>query len=117
MSNKIKIPFAKRFVKQKVITAMLCIVFSLSASVLNAQPKVTWDFPVNPSTPEWKELKSYEEQLLAYNIPVEIINKISTQELVKICLAYPEWGVINAFNDRRIGLNNMMGKFNGFHDR
>ena len=76
----------------------------------------TWDFPVNPNTLEWKKLKSYEEQLMAYNIPEEIIKKISTQELVKICLAYPEWGVIEAFNDRRIGLNNMIIHFNGFQE-
>jgi len=54
--------------------------------------------------------------LLSYNIPEEIIKDISTQELVKICLAYPEWIVIEAFNNRRIGLNNMMSHFNGFRE-
>jgi hypothetical protein len=85
--------------------------------VLSAQTeKAAWDYPVKPGTPEWKKLKSYEEQLQAYNIPVEIIMKISTAELVKVCLAYPEWGVVNAFNDRRTGLNNMMSNFNGFRE-
>jgi len=88
-----------------------------SSFAINAQDKVvTWDFPINPSTNKWKELKSYEEQLLAYNIPEELIKNISTPELVKVCLAYPEWGVINAFNNRMIGLNNMMSCFNGFRE-
>ena len=87
----------------------------LLSFALNAQDNiVTGNFPVNPSTPEWNELKSYEEQLLAYNMPDEIIKKISTPELVKVCLAYPEWGIIDVFNDRRVGLNNMMSRFNGF---
>jgi len=98
----------------------LLILFCSAAFVANAQTiaetKITWNFPINPDTPEWKELKSYEEQLLAYNIPEEIIKSISTQELVKVCLAYPEWGIIEAFNNRRIGLNNMMSHFNGFHE-
>ena len=97
----------------------LIVLFSLVTCVINAQVienNVTWDFPVNPSTPEWKELKSYEEQLLAYNIPNEMIKKISTSELVKVCLVYPEWGVIDAFNDRKVGLNNMMSHFNGFRE-
>ena len=96
----------------------LIFVFCLIVGVVSAQTatKVTWDYPVNPSTSEWKELKSYEEQLLAYNIPEEMVKKISTPELVKVCLAYPEWGVINAFNNRRIGLNNVMSYFNGVRE-
>lgn len=95
----------------------LLFILCLSAGMLSAQTaKTTWDYPVKPGTEEWKKLKNYEEQLQAYNIPDEIISKISTEELVKVCLAYPEWGVVNAFNDRRTGLNNMMSNFNGFHE-
>ena len=103
--------------KSKILIIIISCVF---VSVLNAQTidekRATWDFPINPRTAEWKKLKSYEEQLSAYNIPNELIKKISTAELVKVCLAYPEWGVIDAFNNRRIGLNNMMSQFNGFQE-
>ena len=93
----------------------LALIFVVTCLHVYSQDKVvSWDFPINPNSIEWKELKSYDEQLKAYNIPEDIINKISTKELVKICLAYPEWGVIDAYNDRRIGLNNMMSEFNGF---
>ena len=96
---------------------IIFIYFILVSCVLNAQEKkLTWDYPVKYGTEEWKSLKSYEEQLNAYNIPLDILKDISTAELVKICLAYPEFSVINAFNDRCIGLNNMMSQFNGFRE-
>jgi|GEM_PF-2026787 len=83
---------------------------------ISTRSNMVWNFPVNPSTLEWKTLKSYEDQLLAYNIPEGMITRISTEELLEVCLAYPEWGVINAFNSRRVGLNNMMSHFNGFRE-
>lgn len=81
-----------------------------------AQEKVVWEYPINSSSIEWKNLKNYYEQLQAYNIPTEVIKKISTAELVKTCLSYPEWRLINAYNDRQIGLANVMQLFNGFHE-
>lgn len=63
-----------------------------------------------------ENLKGYDEQLRVYNIPDDIIKEISTAELVKTCLNYPEWRLINAYNDRRIGLSNVLGLFNGFHE-
>jgi hypothetical protein len=98
---------------------LLIIAISFLACTVNAQVSesvVTWDFPVRYGTEEWKTLKSYEEQLLAYNIPDEIIKKISTAELVKVCLAYPEWGVITAFDDLSKGLRMIMQNFNGFYE-
>jgi hypothetical protein len=83
---------------------------------LNAQDKVKWEYPINPSSIEWKNLETYAEQLQAYNIPSEIIKKISTEELVKTCLSYPEWRLINAYTNRHIGLSNIIALFNGFNE-
>lgn len=65
---------------------------------------------------EWKHIKSYSEQLEVYNIPEDIVGEITTEELVKTCPAYPEWRLINAYSNRRIGLANVIGLFNGFHE-
>ena len=94
---------------------LICLVF-ICFTVVAQEKRATWDYPAKYGTEEWKNLKSYEEQLNAYNIPPDILKNISTAELVKVCLAYPEFGVVNAFNDRRIGLNNMMSQFNGFRE-
>jgi hypothetical protein len=92
----------------------------LFASALNAQTtaekKVTWDYPVKPGTAEWTKLKTVEEQFNAYNIPEGIIKNTSTAELVKICLAYPEWGLMHAYNDRQTGFSVLVSLFNGFRE-
>jgi hypothetical protein len=97
---------------------LLIIAIGFLACTVNAQVSenvVTWDYPVNPSTPGWFDL-SFEEKILAYNIPDEILKKISTAELVKVCFAYPDWGIIHAYNDRITGLSNLMRQFNGFYE-
>jgi hypothetical protein len=103
--------------KHKILIYTL---LSLVACALNAQTvtekRIVWDFPVNSRSKEWKNLKNVEEQFDAYNIPVEIIKNISTEELVKTCLSYPEWGLIHAFNDRQTGLSVIISLFNGFQE-
>jgi hypothetical protein len=93
---------------------------SLVTCALSAQDvtgrKITWDYPVKPGTKEWKSLKSAEEQFEAYNIPAGIIKNISTEELIKTCLSYPEWGLIHAYNDRPTGLSVIVSLFNGFQE-
>ena len=112
MNIKIKNEFAS---VQKV--AVICL-FCLYAGVLIAQEtgKTTWDFPVRYGTKEWETLKTVEEQFNAYNIPDNIIKEISTEELVKICLSYPEWGLMFAYNDKRTGVYVLIGLFNGFRE-
>lgn len=83
---------------------------------VNSQDKVVWNYPIHPGTEEWKSLNNYAEQLRAYNLPPELIGVISTEELVKTCLSYPEWRLINAYSNRQIGLANIIGLFNGFHE-
>jgi hypothetical protein len=88
----------------------------VSLSAMTQEKKAVWDFPVNAQSKEWENLKSVEEQFGAYNIPVEMIKKISTEELVKTCLSYPEWGLIHAYNDRITGLSVIISLFNGFQE-
>jgi hypothetical protein len=99
---------------------LVCIVLSWITCTLSAQvitdKRITWDYPVNPQTKEWKNLKSIEEQFEAYNIPAGILKNISTEELVKTCLSYPEWGLIHAYNDRLTGLSVIISLFNGFQE-
>lgn len=75
---------------------------------------LAWNYPVKPGTAEWKSLKTVEEQYKAYNIPEGMMKEISTEELVRICLNYPEWGLIYAFNDPQTGFAHVLDIFNGF---
>jgi len=79
---------------------MSCLLFALVliTFTMNAQEKApVWDFPVRPGTEEWKKFTSIEEQYAAYNIPTDLLQRISTAELVQTCLKYPEWGLMYAF--------------------
>ena len=130
------------FVWQKSIAAMLCMAL-LSTFVLlivscsdnkfdtNAadetaispilrssveEEKLAWDFPIRYGTPEWSSLKTVEEQFNAYNIPYGILKQVSTSELIKICMHYPEWGLMHAYNSRVAGFSILCDYFNGFRE-
>ncbi|MCF8360911.1 MAG: hypothetical protein K9H26_19335 [Prolixibacteraceae bacterium] len=83
---------------------------------LFAQKEVTWDYPINPETKEWSNLKSYDERLNAYNIPGDILENMSTAELVKTCLAYPEFRLIMTRNSLQEGYGYLKSIFNGFEE-
>ena len=98
---------------------LLLIMFCVFAVMLNAQipeAKVIWDFPIQPGTEEWNALRTDENPLNAYNIPDEILRNISTEELVKTCLSYPQWGLIHAYNSRVQGFSVIIRLFNGFSE-
>ena len=86
--------------------------------MVNAQTatKVTWDYPVRYGTPQWDTLETFEDRLNAYNIPDEILKRISTEELVKVCLAYPQWGLMHAYNSRQTGFAALASYYNGFRE-
>jgi len=101
---------------KKILTIITGVLFACMVNAQETDNVAKWDFPVRYGTPEWEKLESFEERMMAYNIPDELIRKISTPELVKVCLAYPEWRLIHAFDDRRTGLSYIMSQFNGFHE-
>lgn len=81
-----------------------------------AQEEVTWNFPVKHGTKEWDNLKTYQEKLNAYNIPQDILKTITTKELVKTCLNYPEFRLVFTRNDLQSGYDYISTKFNGFKE-
>jgi len=99
-----------------VLMTFFCIIACVTNAQSITEEKVTWDYPIRYGTKEWEALKTVEEQFNAYNIPDEIIKKISTEELVKICLAYPEWGLMTAHNSRQTGFFILIRLFNGFRE-
>lgn len=80
------------------------------------QEKVIWDYPVKPGSVEWKKLTSYQDRLNAYNIHGDILKRISTEELAKTCLNYPEFRLIFTRNNMQKGYDYIRTKFNGFRE-
>ncbi len=47
-----------------------------------------WNYPISPDMEEWKDL-SYKQALAVCNMPQNLLETISTQELVQLALKYP----------------------------
>lgn len=97
---------------KKAILVLLIVIPLISYS----QIKISWDFPIKPGSAEWKNAKSYKERLDLYNIPPKTLANISTKELVRTCLNYPEFRLVFTRNDLQLGYNHISEIFNGFKE-
>jgi hypothetical protein len=77
-------------------------------------PQPVWDFPIKPGNNKWKALKSHKEMVDICQIPSSIINNLNTSELVRICLDYPLFFTLTAFNNMQMGFEQNKNDFNGF---
>lgn len=96
---------------------LILIIFLLcsGAIILHAQSKV-WDYPIGPGSNEWVSAKSLDERLTLYNIPVSLLGTMTTEDLVKTCLNYPEWRMIFTRNSMMLGYEFIKSQFNGFRE-
>ena len=78
---------------KKILLAIL--MFSISWNWVQGQGEsIVYDFPIQPGTPEWDSLDTYEDRLDAYNIPNSVLKVMNTADLVRTCLSYPEFRLI-----------------------
>jgi len=86
--------------------------------IVNAQTttKAMWDYPVKSETKEWAIFETGEQMVKACQIPLDILNKIGTKELITVCLNYPLFNNYVAFNDERKGVNITIKQFNGLQE-
>jgi hypothetical protein len=75
-----------------------------------------YSFPVRPGTDAWKKLGTYEQMLNAYNVPNDMLAKMSTVSLVKTCLNYPDFRLFLARNSLQQGYDYIKSIFNGFSE-
>ena len=99
--------------KKKLVTI---ITFLVSITLFSQDIDHTWNYPIKPGTKEWQNLKTPKERINAYNIPDSILYKISTKNLVKSCLNYPDMIVIMHRDDLQSGYNYLKTLFNGFEE-
>jgi hypothetical protein len=96
----------------------IIIVFCWVACAVNAQTatKVTWDYPVKPGMEEWKKFKSMDEMYLACQVPEDILKKLDTESLVKICFDFPAYMAMFFHNSPQAGFNDFYSNFNGVRE-
>ena len=90
----------------------------LAFLVCNAQisDNIKWDFPVKPGMPEWKEFKYTVEMIKACQIPETVLSSLSTDDLTEICLQFPLFMNVYAFNTLSDGVENLFNEFNGIRE-
>jgi len=95
--------------RQTILMSILLIPLFLFAQA--------WDYPIKPGTDKWKTLKTTQDKLDNCQIPVSILGKLTTADLVRLCLNYPLLGDLlfsnTGFQD---GFNAISSNFNGFQE-
>jgi hypothetical protein len=69
-----------------------------------------------PKSSEWVSGLSFSDNLKQLNIPPQQIQLISTDQLIGICLDYPGFGLVFAFNTFQEGYEFIRKNFNGFEE-
>ena len=93
------------------------ILFSLLiflSFITYAQEK--WDYPIKPRTEEWKNLENHQKRLEVCQIPESVLQNISTNDLMILCLQYPFLSNVLAFNNMNAGLDMLFINFNGIRE-
>jgi hypothetical protein len=80
------------------------LIGALSAMPGNLAAQSTWNYPVKPGMPEWATFTTHDQMVKAIRIPNEVLNSLTTAELVELCLDYPLYGDIFAYNSLQDGL-------------
>jgi hypothetical protein len=103
-----------KFIIKKYWTLLL---FLCLTWLVQAQNKAdyAYDFPINPSTKEWENLKTEDERFEAMQIPLELLKSMSTENLIITCLNYPAFGHYALFNFTD-GINHLIQNFNGLQE-
>jgi hypothetical protein len=73
-------------------------------------------YPIQPGTPEWAALTSYDEMLDACKLPDPLLQNISTWGLFATCINYPLYGDYSAFNHQATWINDLSHRFNGLSE-
>ncbi|MBA4410613.1 MAG: hypothetical protein C0397_14475 [Odoribacter sp.] len=93
---------------------ILFLLITVPILVIAQNEKVTWDYPIKPGSKEWLAVSDFSKRLELLNIPAPLLKKISTEELIKSCLNYPEYQLVFTRNDLQSGYNFIRSMFNGF---
>lgn len=93
---------------------ILFLLFVIPIFSFAQNEKATWDYPVKPGSKEWLAVPDFSKRLELLNVPEPILKSISTEELVKSCLNYPEIQLIFTRNGLQLGYNFIRSSFNGF---
>jgi len=97
-------------------SSLILIAIFVCMTNLFAQKGTLWDYPIKPGMKEWATFETGEQMVKACQIPLDVLNTMSTKELIMVCLNYPLFNNYAAFNDERKGVNTTIQQFNGLQE-
>jgi len=90
----------------KKAVKLFCAVVLMSttgAGFCSLKAQAKWDYPVKPGTPQWEAFLTHAQMVEAIRVPDEVLNSLTTKELVTVCLNYPLYGDMFAYNSLQEG--------------
>lgn len=101
--------------KLKFLICLLAVT-SMCIAVCAQEKNDAWDYPVKPGMEEWENLKTSSEMLEICQIPSDVLIKLPTEDLLKICIKYPLLINIISANNLQQGFENTTKYFNGLNE-
>jgi len=107
----------KAMKKSSKLFCAMVLMSALSAGFCDLKAQTKWDYPVKPGTPRWEAFKTHDEMVKAVQVPNEVLNTLTTKELIEVCLNYPLYGDMFAYNSLQDGFkNNVAVNSNGVQE-
>ena len=105
-------------VKKLVVTIVaFALIIGQQPSVLAINDIDWYDFPISPVSEKWHELITFEDKMIATQIPDDILANMSTPALLETMInGWWGYGLFTAYDDLYTGLDVMEEYFNGFKE-
>ncbi len=100
----------------KVVIYIIAFFFPYIVFSQNYVANNGYDYPIKPGTKEWKSIEIRADRVDACQIPKDILEKLSTDELLETCLNYPFIIDVFAYNDIQAGFLKLLSEFNGLQE-
>lgn len=99
-----------------VMMMLLLCICTFSSVAYGADISTPYQYPIVPGTPEWEKLQSLDEMIRVCQIPNDILENMSTDELVATVVDYPLAINILAYETPKKAIEVMRGYFNGLQE-
>ena len=86
--------------------------YEQSQQPLTRSGDLAWDYPVKPGMESWNSLKTEEERIAILQIPESILATLTPEEVVGLCITFPDFGHFTAWNTPQESFNVMLSRYN-----
>jgi len=96
--------------KRLLLFSRIVLLILLFANITFSQNY--WDYPVKPGTKEWKSLNTIQEIIAVQQIPENLLQKMTTEELFQAWMDLPGRLDVLAFNTMQRGFDVTIERYN-----